>query len=70
MKIYPIGTTFTRATGNHKNLEAVVDIHRTYNNEHELIKVMYVTQQRFVDQPLIDYEVPAATIARALTISI
>ena len=65
-----IGTTFTRATGKNNRVETVIDIYRTYNANSELVKTRYVTEQRFADQPVIDYDVPAATIMRALTVAI
>ena len=68
---YPIGTKFTRATGpratrKRRTEETVVDVHTTTNAAGEVVSVRYVCTHEFCGQTVTDYDVPTATIGRAL----
>lgn len=65
MIIYAIGTQFM-TRGKAPKLCTVVDILRTYNNSHELVKIRYVATHPFMGQAVTDYDVPATTIAMGL----
>lgn len=62
---YPIGQQY-KTRGKHPASCTVVDIHRTYNNAGELVKLRYVSTHEFMGQTLTDYEVVDATIARGI----
>lgn len=62
---YPIGTRF-KTRGKHPRLCAVVDVWRTYNAAGELVRLRYVATHDFMGQPVIDYDVCAASIAMGL----
>jgi hypothetical protein len=62
---FRIGTTF-KTRGKHPRLCKVTDIHVTYNNSGELIKIRYVATHEFMGQTVTDYEVPETTIAIGL----
>lgn len=64
---FPIGTTYAKTFGASKNSYTrnytVTDVHRTYNNAGELVKLRYVVEHPFANQILTDYDVSDTTIA-------
>lgn len=62
---YSIGQQY-KTRGKHPVVCTIVDIHRTYNNAGELVKLRYVSTHEFMGQTLTDYEVVDATVARGI----
>ena len=62
---FPIGTQF-RTRGKYPRLCTVVDIHRTYNSDNELVKTRYVATHMLSSQIITDYDVVETTIAMGL----
>jgi hypothetical protein len=63
---FPIGMKFIRSTGRQKNgVETIEDIYTTTNSKGKVVRVVYVVSHQYGGQKVIDYEVPASTIARA-----
>ncbi len=63
--LYPIGTKYT-TKGKHPQECTVVDIHKTYNLDGELVKLRYVSTHVFCGQTVTDTDVVSTTIARAI----
>ena len=57
-----VGTQFIRRGTNRKDVETVVDIHKTYNLAGELVKERYVATHEFMGQTVTDRDVVAPTI--------
>lgn len=62
MKI-EIGTKYTNRKGQECE---VIDILKTFNSKDELVSVRYVTTHQFMGQSVLDGNVVATTILRAL----
>lgn len=62
---FKIGTKFKTR---HKNarLCTIVDIHKTYNHNNELVKFCYVSEHDFLGQKIKDYNVNETTISMGL----
>lgn len=62
---FAIGTQYI-SRGKAKNLCTVVDIHKTYNNAGDLVKMRYVATHDFLGQIVTDYDVCDTSISMAL----
>jgi len=62
---YTIGQQY-ETRGKHPDLCTVVDIHRTYNQAGELVKLRYISTHEFLGQTITDYDVVETTIARGI----
>ncbi len=62
---FTIGTTF-KTGGKYPHLCTVVDIHRTYNDAGELVKIRYVATHEFMGQVVRDQDVVDTTIAKGI----
>jgi len=60
---FNVGTTFT---GKGKRICTVTDIHRTYNNAGDIVKIRYVAVHDFLGQSVTEQDVLETTIARNL----
>ena len=63
---FPIGHTYTSA-GKAPRQCVVADIHRTYNNAGELIRLRYVAAHDFMGQTVLRYDVTDTEIAKGST---
>lgn len=61
-----IGTQFIRRENKRQDIETVIDIYTTYNIKNQIVNILYVAEHNYINQKVIDYEVPAATIIRGL----
>lgn len=61
---FKIGDQFYHVKGKTKIVATIIDIYRTYNVDHNLVKVRYVATHPFGAQVLTDYDVVDTTIAR------
>lgn len=65
--IYPIGLEFRMKRGKQSPRECeIVDVHTTTNSAGEIVKIRYVAAYEFMGQVILDKDVCAVTIARAL----
>lgn len=62
---FEIGTRFIRYNGTRKDVETIVDILTTRNHVGGIVKVRYVAVHEFLNNEVIDSEIPEATIARS-----
>ena len=62
---YPIETKF-KTQGKFPVECTVIDIHKTYNKQNELVKTRYVATHKFLGQTVTDYDVVQPTIGRGL----
>jgi len=53
-----------KTRGKHPKLCTVVDVHKTYNRDGELIRTRYVSQHEFLGQTVTTYDIPSVTILR------
>lgn len=60
---YNIGTQYL-SHGKHGRICTVTDIHRTYNNAGELVRLCYVATHELLGQKIADYDVNDVQIAR------
>ena len=60
-----IGTEFL-TRGNHPRKCKVIDIHTTTNSAGQVVKVTYVAEHEFLNQTLVEYDIPEATIIRGM----
>ena len=64
---FPIGTKYTVQRGKQGRKEYTIeDIHYTYNQEGELVKIRYVAYSLLMGQKVYDRDVVETTIAKAL----
>jgi hypothetical protein len=61
---FKIGQQFIRYAS--RRVCTIVDIHRTYNQAGELVKLRYVTTHELAGRTVTDYDVVDTTIARSL----
>ena len=61
---YEIGTKFKYYAKKHNNIYEIIDIHKTYNNDNELIRVRYIAKNDFLGQG-VSAEFPASSISRS-----
>jgi hypothetical protein len=64
--VIEIGTKFIRKGYKHPKEEEVIDIHTTYDNDGNVVKVRYVCAHELMGQQVVDYDVPKTTILRAI----
>ncbi|OME54025.1 hypothetical protein BSK59_15705 [Paenibacillus odorifer] len=65
---YNIGQQY-QTMGKHPKVCTIIDIHKTYNLNGEMVKLRYVSQHEFCGQTLKDDDVVEATIARGLIVN-
>ena len=67
---YSIDTKFVRASGKQKSrkIETIVDIFTTRNSAGDIVKLQYVATHEVMGQLVTDYDIPLATIARAIKV--
>lgn len=53
--------------GKRQDICTVIDIHKTFNNAGELVKLRYVSQHNFIGQKMTDYDVTDTAIARGIS---
>ena len=53
-----------KTRGKHPRLCTVVDVHKTYDKNGELVKTRYVSQHEFLGQTVTTYNIPDITILR------
>ena len=62
---YPIGTQYMPMRKN-TYVCTITDIHKTYNNNGDLVKTSYVATHEFCGQTITDNDVIETTIARGI----
>lgn len=62
---FKIGQQY-KTMGKHPKICTIIDIHKTYNSNGEMVKLSYVSQHEFCGQMLTDNDVVETTIARGL----
>lgn len=62
---FPIGTQYMPMRRNTR-LCTIVDIHKTYNNDGDLVKTTYVATHEFCGQTITETDVSETTIARGI----
>ncbi len=53
-----------KTRGKHPKLCTVVDVHKTYDKDGELVRTRYVSQHEFLGQTVTTYDIPSVTILR------
>ena len=62
---FPVGTQYMPRRRNTR-LCTIVDIHKTYNNDGDLVKTTYVATHDFCGQTITESDVSETTIARGI----
>jgi hypothetical protein len=62
---FKIGQQY-KTMGKNAKVCTIIDIHKTYNSNGEMVKLRYVSQHEFCGQILKDDDVVETTIARGL----
>ena len=66
---YEIGTKFKYYAKKHNNIYEIIDIHKTYNANNELVKTVYIAKNDFLGQG-VRAEFPRTSISRSELINI
>ena len=53
-----------KTRGKHPKLCTVVDVHKSYDKDRELVRTRYVSQHEFLGQTVTTYDIPSVTILR------
>ena len=62
---YPIGTQYMPIRKD-TYVCTITDIHKTYNNDGDLVKTCYVATHEFCGQTIVESDVNEATVARGI----